>query len=215
MENQHFRRIICYLLIAGLMMSSIVTINTKDVAASYKRYVTASSLTIRKEPNVNSKALGTYKKGTKVTCYGKSGSWTKVKKGYVATKYLSKSKPSNKVTGTTVANTAKQYIGLDYVWGGESLSTGVDCSGFTKAIYAKYGYSLPHSAKSQRSSGKSVSSANRKPGDLICYSAKNGVYHVGIYVGNNKVVHASSKKTGVKTSTWNYRSVYCVRRMIY
>jgi cell wall-associated NlpC family hydrolase len=185
-------------------------------ASTYTRYVTADSLTIRKSASVSSAALGSYTRGDSVTCYGSSGNWTKVKKnsitGYVSTTYLSTSKSA--LSGTAVANTALNYVGLRYVWGGESLTRGVDCSGFTKAIYAKYGYSLPHSAFGQRSSGKSVKSADRQPGDLICYTAKNGIYHVGIYIGNNRVVHAGSEKTGVTTATWNYRTVYCVRRIM-
>ncbi|MDO4170222.1 MAG: NlpC/P60 family protein [Lachnospiraceae bacterium] len=206
-----------------IQVSASSSKNTQSTS-SYTRYVTASSLTIRKKASVSSASVGTYRKGDKVTCYGTSGNWTKVKVSgticYVSTNYLSSSKPSSSsskssVSGTTIANSAKKYAGrLRYVWGGESLTKGADCSGFTKAIYAQYGYSLPHSACGQRSSGRSVSSSNRQPGDLVCYTAVNGNYHVGIYIGNNQVVHASSPSTGVRISTWNYRKVYCVRRIV-
>lgn len=117
-------------------------------------------------------------------------------------------------TGSSVASYALQFVGNPYKWGGSSLTNGADCSGFTMAVYAHFGYSLPHSSTSQRGSGVAVSSENRQAGDLICYDTKNGTGHVGIYVGNNQVVHAGSSSTGIHVSTWNYRSVNCVRRII-
>jgi len=92
--------------------------------------------------------------------------------------------------------------------------TGVDCSGFTMKIFQHFGYYLPHSSISQRSYGTVVSWANKQPGDLICYNAINGIGHVGIYIGNNRVIHAGSTATGIHTSVANYRSVNCVRRII-
>ena len=92
----------------------------------------------------------------------------------------------------------------------EVQETGIDCSGFTQAIYRHFGYSIPRTSGEQRSAGKKVSWSNKKPGDLICYYG-----HVAIYAGNNTVVHASSKKTGIKTtSPANYRSVASVRRIV-
>lgn len=117
-------------------------------------------------------------------------------------------------SGSSVANYALQFVGNPYKWGGTSLTNGADCSGFTLAVYAHFGYSLPHSSTSQRGSGVAVSSDNRQAGDLICYDSKDGVGHVGIYIGNNQVVHAGSSSTGIHVSTWNYRSVNCVRRII-
>ncbi|MDD3746376.1 MAG: NlpC/P60 family protein [Anaerostipes sp.] len=190
--------------------------------STYSRYVTASSLKIRKSAKSSAKVVGYYSKGKKVTCYGTSGSWTKVKYNsayrYVSTSYLAKSitttKTSSSVSGTSVVNYALQFVGNPYVWGGSSLTKGADCSGFTMAVYAHYGYSLPHSSISQRSSGRAVSSSSRQAGDLICYNTIGGVGHVALYIGNNKVVHAGSSSTGIHTSTWNYRSVNCVRRIL-
>lgn len=191
-------------------------------APAYTRYVTASTLNIRKKASTSGTKVGSYKKGAKVTCYGTSGSWTKVKYNgsyrYVYTKYLSSKAPSTKttstVTGSSVASYARQFIGNPYVWGGSSLTKGADCSGFTMAVYAHFGYSLPHSSISQRSYGTAVSWSNKKVGDLICYNTIGGVGHVGIYIGNNQVVHAGSTSTGIHISTANYRSVYGVRRII-
>ena len=140
------------------------------------------------------------------------------KSAYVSSRYLSSTKPSKTNStvskGRQVANYAKQFIGNPYKWGGESLTRGADCSGFTMKVYQHFGYHLPHSSISQRSYGKSVSWSSKQVGDLICYNAINGVGHVGIYIGNNQVVHAGSTATGIHTSTANYRSVNCVRRIV-
>lgn len=108
-------------------------------------------------------------------------------------------------TRTSLVNYALQFVGNPYVWGGTSLTHGADCSGFVMKIYEKYGISLPHHAASQAGYGKSVSTSNMKPGDLIFYGS-GGIGHVAIYIGNNQVVHASNRRTGIKVSTYNYRT---------
>lgn len=106
-----------------------------------------------------------------------------------------------------IANYAVQFVGNPYVWGGTSLTKGADCSGFTMSIMAKYGVSLPHSSAAQANSGRSISSSEMRPGDLVFYAGSNGkINHVALYIGNGQVCHASSAKTGIKISTWNYRS---------
>ncbi len=109
---------------------------------------------------------------------------------------------------------AVQFVGNPYVWGGASLTNGADCSGFTMRVYAKFGYSLPHSAASQSNYGKAVSISNLKPGDLLFYKGSNGsISHVTMYIGNGQVVHASSAKTGIKISSVGYRTPCCARRI--
>ena len=112
-------------------------------------------------------------------------------------------------SGRAVANFASQFVGNPYVYGGTSLTNGADCSGFVMSVYANFGVSLPHSSSALRNVGYGVSLADAQPGDIICYSG-----HVGIYVGNNTIVHASTAKTGIKfTSPANYRQVLAVRRI--
>lgn len=111
--------------------------------------------------------------------------------------------------GAEVANFALQFVGNPYVYGGTSLTNGADCSGFVLAVYAQFGVSLPHSATADRSMGTAVGSlAEAQPGDLVCYSG-----HVGIYIGNGQIVHASTPRTGIKISSATYKPIACIRRI--
>ena len=118
-------------------------------------------------------------------------------------------------TGEQVVAYASQFVGNPYVYGGTSLTNGVDCSGFTMRVMEKFGVSLPHYSGSQAQMGKKVTSATMKPGDLIFYAGSNGkVNHVAIYIGNGRIVHAASRRSGIKTSTWNYRTPVAIRSML-
>lgn len=102
---------------------------------------------------------------------------------------------------------AKQFLGNPYVWGGTSLTNGADCSGFVLSIYKKYGYQLPHYSGSQANCGTKISFSEIQPGDLVFYNGSNGMIgHVGIYIGNSQIIHASSPESGIKISTYNYRT---------
>ena len=104
---------------------------------------------------------------------------------------------------------ACQFIGNPYVWGGTSLTNGADCSGFVMRIFENYGISLPHSSKAQSGYGTRINVSDAQPGDLIFYQRGGSIYHVMIYIGNGQVVHASSKKTGIKISDIQYEKVAC------
>ena len=111
--------------------------------------------------------------------------------------------------GSAVAQYALQFVGNPYVYGGSSLTNGTDCSGFVMSVYANFGVSLPHSSASDRSQGYGVDGlANAQPGDIICYSG-----HVGLYIGNGQIVHASNKQTGIIVSQADYRKILAIRRI--
>jgi len=112
--------------------------------------------------------------------------------------------------GVAVAEYAIQFVGNPYVWGGTSLTEGADCSGFVMKVYEEFGVSLPHYSGSQRRQGYAVKGGlkNAQPGDLICYSG-----HVAIYIGDGKIVHAASEKSGIKIGKANYRTILAIRRI--
>lgn len=112
-------------------------------------------------------------------------------------------------TGKNIAAYACSFIGNPYVPGGTSLTNGADCSGFTQAVYRNFGYSIPRNSYSQRSAGKEVSLAEAQPGDIVCYAG-----HVAMYIGNGKIVHASTVKTGIKIGYVGYKPIITIRRII-
>lgn len=111
--------------------------------------------------------------------------------------------------GQQIADFACKYIGNPYRAGGTSLTDGADCSGFVWAVYQAFGYSLPRSSYAQSSVGRAVSYSEAQPGDIIYYGG-----HVGIYIGNGQIVHASTERTGIKITSATYRSIITVRRIV-
>lgn len=118
-------------------------------------------------------------------------------------------------TGAEIAAYAQKFVGNPYVWGGTSLTNGADCSGFVQTIFKQFGYKLPRQSREQATVGKKVSESDLKPGDLIFFANnKNVVNHVAIYIGNSKIVHAANSRQGIIISKYNYRKIYCIRRIV-
>ncbi|MDE6906398.1 MAG: C40 family peptidase [Lachnospiraceae bacterium] len=116
----------------------------------------------------------------------------------------------NSSLGSSIANFALQFVGNPYVYGGTSLTNGADCSGFVQSVFKNFGISLPRTSGEQGQCGTNVGGiGNARPGDLVSYSG-----HIGIYIGNGQIVHASSVKTGIKVSNANYRPILSVRRIV-
>lgn len=114
-----------------------------------------------------------------------------------------------------IVNFAIQYVGNPYVWGGTSLTKGADCSGFVQSVMRNFGVSLPRTSREQAKVGRAINSSEMRPGDLIFYANSSGtVNHVAMYIGNGQIVHAASRKSGIKISTWNYRSPKTIRSVI-
>lgn len=112
-----------------------------------------------------------------------------------------------------VVNYGLQFVGGRYVWGGTNPNTGADCSGFVQYVLRNAaGVSLPRTSREQAKTGRAIKSSEMQPGDLIYYTNKSGVVnHVAMYIGNGQVVHAASRKSGIKISTWNYRTPKYIR----
>lgn len=211
MNRKLFGKIVTFVLCLVVTASVYTMKNEQEVAASFVRY-TKCSANVREEATTNSDIVVNLKKNRKLVCYGTvNENWYKIKYdgkyAYISKKMTKKKKG---VTGQDVVKYAKKFVGNPYVYGGSSLTRGTDCSGFTMSVYRHFGYKLPHSSSSQASCGKRVSWKNKQPGDLICYYG-----HVAIYIGNNKIVHASNPSTGIKISkNAAYRDVRCVRRIL-
>ncbi len=109
--------------------------------------------------------------------------------------------------GSSIASTGLKYVGNPYVYGGNSLTNGTDCSGFVHLVHAACGISTPRDSNSLAGGGRAVSESEMLPGDVVCYYG-----HVGIYIGNGQIVHASTPSSGIKVSNMYYRSIRCVRR---
>ena len=213
----------------AVILTSTMTPVTSNIAASSKTVLAASGYSgkiyrhwcrMRKSKSKKARTIKKLKIGTKVTVLSTSGKWRKIrvggKTGYALKKYVyintkaPKLKGSTYNKGKTVASFAKRFVGNPYVWGGTNLNTGADCSGFVNSLYKSSGQTLPSSSSPQTSAGRKLSYSKKQPGDLICY---NG--HVAIYIGKGKIVHASSRKTGIKISPRaNYRKVLSVRRIV-
>ena len=122
--------------------------------------------------------------------------------------------PYNEIISNQVINYALNFVGNPYVYGGNSLTNGTDCSGFTKLIYAKYGVSLPRSAPAPSYSGISVGIENMMPGDLVFSGYDGQIGHVAIYIGNNKLVHALNSNVGIVVTDLYIMPILDVRRVI-
>ena len=115
-----------------------------------------------------------------------------------------------------VVNYALQFVGGRYVWGGTNPNTGADCSGFVQYVLRNVaGVGLPRTSREQAKTGKAIKSGEMRPGDLIFYTNSGGtVNHVAMYIGNGQIVHAASKKSGIRISTWNYRTPKYIRNVL-
>lgn len=111
--------------------------------------------------------------------------------------------------GEQIVKYAEKFLGTPYTWGGTSLDTGFDCSGFTQYVYSNFGIDLDRTSSAQRRQGEAVDEDDIMTGDLVCYSG-----HVAIYVGNGQVIHSPQEGEVVKISNMHMMSIITIRRFI-
>ena len=153
----------------------------------------------------SSSSSSSYSSGTTVTSSGSSSSApSSSSKSYNPASYYNSGDK-----GSDIISYATQFVGNPYVSGGTSLTNGADCSGFVMTVYKDFGYSLPRTSTSMRSVGREVSYEDARPGDIVCYAG-----HVALYMGNGKIVHASTPSGGIKIGNISYKPVLTIRRIV-
>ncbi|MCR4567034.1 MAG: C40 family peptidase [Pseudobutyrivibrio sp.] len=206
-----------------------------DKALELAEYVATSNtggLRVRVEPNTECEIIYSLADGEEVPILDgtQQDEWIKVDvdgdEGYVSAEFvdvdlslktamtLTEARYGEGISDVRMAacENALQYVGNRYVWGGTSLTNGIDCSGFTMQIMAQYGVRLSHSSKAQAHEGTKISTDELKPGDLIFYGRGGTINHVAIYIGGGQICHASNKRDGIKISNAFYRTpITCVR----
>ena len=196
---------------------------------SYTKYVIATTLNVRSGAGTSYSVLGSLSKGTKVEVISTTNGWSKINYngsiGYVSSQYLSSSSTDSSTSTTSssvnkVISLAKSLLGKSYVWGAQGPST-FDCSGFTYYVFKNAAnITLPRVSQDQSTYGTYVSKSNLKVGDLVFFDtngANDGnVSHVGIYLGNNQFIHASSSKGKVVISEMSsyYSGAYVNARRV-
>lgn len=165
--------------------------------------ITADALNIRSAPGTDQEKVGKLSAGRIVeTLEELEGGWYRIEEGYISAEFTEVVDPSEMAQsgkGQEIVNYAMQYLGYPYVYGGSS-PRGFDCSGFTSYIFKQFGYSLNRSASDQLDNGTPVSMSELQPGDLVMFkkgSSSRRASHVGLYIGNNQFIHASTSRVGV------------------
>ena len=230
-------------LVFGDEIENFAKQNVKKVAK-----VQTETLRVRKKASTDSKIVTLVSEDDKLKVKKQTDDWAKVKvdgqTGYVSKDYakvtysfgkaksmkqiqaeqaakkasVSISSSGSSATGSRIASYAQQFVGNPYRYGGNSLTSGIDCSGFTQQIMAKFGYSISRTSSSQSGDGRAVSTSNLRVGDLVFYGDGGSIDHVALYIGGGQVVHASNSapypRGGIKISNVNYRTPICARRII-
>lgn len=199
---------------------------SNSFASAMVAKVEVPNLSVYAEENEGSAVVATTQKG-KIYDVVENGSdgWVRVaagdKEGYVkkdsvtleeATEELEAKQQEQENQSSIrqqVVDYALQFVGGRYRYGGSDPRTGVDCSGFTRYVMLNgAGVSLNRSSTAQSTQGTTISAAQMQPGDLIFYASGKRINHVALYIGDGQVVHASTERTGILVSNWNYRTPY-------
>lgn len=218
----------------GYVKSEYILTGDEALAIAEEEIVTVATVTgtatlrVREESSTDSATLALVGEGESLVVQEEQDGWYYVEvddeEGYISGDYvvISQKLPTAQTikeltkddgysdVRMSLVQYALQFVGNRYVWGGTSLTNGVDCSGFTMQVYAHYGISLPHHSGSQPGYGTRISASAARPGDLFFYGSGSRINHVAIYIGNGQIVHASNARTGIKVSNAFYRTPICV-----
>lgn len=200
---------VSYMDTMGYVSGDYITISEADAAALpvvadpvYGK-VTEGPLNVRSTPSTSGSRVKQLSKGTVVQITAEQDGWYQIDGGYISADYITivdAAEAAAYNSLSSVVTYAKQYLGYPYVYGGCS-SRGFDCSGFVKYVFANFGVTLNRTASAQMDNGTAVAKADLQPGDVVFFkksgSGASRASHVGIYVGNNQFIHASTSKTGV------------------
>ena len=210
----------------GYVSADYLLVDQDKVFETYGR-VNGDGVNVRSGASTEAEVLASVNTGTIVTVNGLVDGWYDVTcqygtKGYIRSDFLdlTKDATSSTASGSAIVNTANQYLGTRYSYGGASPS-GFDCSGFTMYVYSQHDYSLPHSATSQWQSGlgsRVYSIGELQPGDLVFFNdpsrnAGKACSHAGIYIGSGQFIHSSSSKSNgviISDLTSGYYNTYFV-----
>lgn len=227
-----------YKSVVGYMAGEYLDVAAQaDITIGYGLVQTGgATLNLRSGPSTDADVVAILSDRAVVTINGVDSGWYKVsyqdKSGYVFSDYMVTCKdslgsrgngsvvPAISSLGEQVVEYAKRYLGTPYVWGGNGPYS-FDCSGFTKYVYAHFGYTLNRTASAQLSNGVSVARGEWQPGDLIFFyngKVSTPVSHVGIYVGNNQFIHASTNTYAVQLDSLSssyYSKTYVYARRIF
>jgi cell wall-associated NlpC family hydrolase len=168
-----------------------IEIKTKERSEKEKDVLTEET-TRPEKPDIESKAINNE---------------THISAGTKETKKISTIEEFHQIIRNDMVEFACKHVGNPYVWGGTSLTDGIDCSGFTQAVLRTYGVNIPRTAAEQAKCGHETTISEMQPGDLLFYSRGNHhIGHVGMYIGDGKIVHAAGKKTGIEISRYDYKT---------
>lgn len=170
----------------------------KEENALYVK-VTTGTLNIRSGPSTDTDKVGTLHAGRVVRVLEVLDGWYRIDEGCISSEYAVQVDPSQVSKGQEIADYALQFLGYRYVHGGTSPK-GFDCSGLTTYVYKQFGYTLNRTCSGQLDNGTPVSMSELQPGDIVIFRKGNSskkATHVGLYIGNNQFIHASTPTKGV------------------
>lgn len=240
--DSYFKKSLFLVALLGAVCSSTFTANAQvnstgknadsvPVSAKIKEEVgeciafadVESFVYVRSEPAKKSESVGRLYSDYAAKIISSEGKWTEIQQGdtigYVYTECIKIGKNlqeaeagenwQSEIAGNQIVEYASQFIGNPYKWGGTSLTNGADCSGFVQAVYSHFGIQIPRTSGAQRSAGQAVSYENAIAGDIFCYDG-----HVGIYMGDGKIVNAINSRRGIGILSATYDNIITIRRVL-